>query len=447
MKDFPPNCRWWGERNDVDTFYQAADLFLFTSRGHATDKETMPLVIREAISWQVPSLIYNLDVYLNYFDKHKNIEYLNFSNKEDNIQKIINKLNIKKITTEQNPTHNMTLNNHKEIYIISCFPNTKMKEKYLNDTVTKLKSIGKEILLASHYPVPQHIVEKVDYYIYDAYNMIDRENHTLDKDGPDFWVDMGNFRMESIITFHASALSRMFGIAMDFAERRGYEYFIVIESDSEYDVQDLKRFDEFKKEMIEQNKDFLLFSPKFSEFAWQGERVYETYCYGGFLKPFLEHFKWPVTIEGWNALLTENKYNNCMEYLLKQKFKDVENRSLILGTLKSEMPNSKVDLQTVTECSGVFYNETNPEKPILFLYNHDSLQRSSIYEIHINMLRYTTTLDCNCWSYRILNFDEGEKITVRINTIRDGEVYSETIQTITRENLNELKKFKKIKFK
>jgi hypothetical protein len=43
--------------------------------------------------------------------------------------------------------------------------------------------------------------------------------------------------------------------------------------------------------------------------------------------------------------------------------------------------------------------------------------------------------------------DEGEKITVRINTIRDGEVYSETIQTITRENLNELKKFKKIKFK
>jgi FkbM family methyltransferase len=98
MKDFPSNCKWWGERNDVDKFYQAADLFLFTSRGHATDKETMPLVIREAISWQVPSLIYNLDVYLNYFDKHKNIEYLNFNSKEQNIQKIINKLNTKPMT-------------------------------------------------------------------------------------------------------------------------------------------------------------------------------------------------------------------------------------------------------------------------------------------------------------------------------------------------------------
>ncbi len=95
MKDFPPNCKWWGERSDVDAFYQMADLFLFTSRGHINDKETMPLVIREAISWRVPSLIYNLDVYLNYFNKYDNIEYLNFSDKNQNIEKILNKLNIK----------------------------------------------------------------------------------------------------------------------------------------------------------------------------------------------------------------------------------------------------------------------------------------------------------------------------------------------------------------
>jgi len=92
MKDFPSNCTWWGERNDVDTFFEAADLFLFTSRGHATDKETMPLVIREAISWNTPSLIFNLDVYLDYFDKYKNIEYLDFKDKTKNTHKILNKL-------------------------------------------------------------------------------------------------------------------------------------------------------------------------------------------------------------------------------------------------------------------------------------------------------------------------------------------------------------------
>lgn len=101
MKDFPPNCKWWGERSDVDTFFEMSDLFLFTSRGHATDKETMPLVIREAISWKTPSLIFNLDVYLNYFDKFTNIDYLDFNNKESNKQKILNKLNIQMNKVDQ----------------------------------------------------------------------------------------------------------------------------------------------------------------------------------------------------------------------------------------------------------------------------------------------------------------------------------------------------------
>ena len=96
MKAFPDNCKWWNERTDVETFYQAADLFLFTSRGSNTDKETMPLVIREAISWQVPSLIYNLPVYLNYFDKYKNIEYLDFNNPYKNCDKILEKLGMQK---------------------------------------------------------------------------------------------------------------------------------------------------------------------------------------------------------------------------------------------------------------------------------------------------------------------------------------------------------------
>lgn len=96
MKELPNNCKWWGERNDVDTFYEMADLFLFTSRGFVTDKETMPLVIREAISWNAPSLIYNLDVYLNYFDTFDNIKYLDPKSKQNNANIILNSLKIDK---------------------------------------------------------------------------------------------------------------------------------------------------------------------------------------------------------------------------------------------------------------------------------------------------------------------------------------------------------------
>ena len=71
MQDKPNNLTWWNERTDVENFYQSMDLFLFTSRGTANDKETMPLVIREALSYQIPQLLYNLEVYQNYFDKYE----------------------------------------------------------------------------------------------------------------------------------------------------------------------------------------------------------------------------------------------------------------------------------------------------------------------------------------------------------------------------------------
>ena len=76
MKEFPSNCKWWGERRDVDTFYNAMDVFLFTSKGTNTDKETNPLVIRESIGWNIPLLMYNLQVYMGMYDKYKNITYL-----------------------------------------------------------------------------------------------------------------------------------------------------------------------------------------------------------------------------------------------------------------------------------------------------------------------------------------------------------------------------------
>jgi FkbM family methyltransferase len=76
MKDFPSNCKWWGERKDVDTFYNAMDIFLFTSKGTAHDKETNPLVLREAIGWRMPILMYNLPVYCGMYDEYKNITYL-----------------------------------------------------------------------------------------------------------------------------------------------------------------------------------------------------------------------------------------------------------------------------------------------------------------------------------------------------------------------------------
>lgn len=79
MDNLPQNCTIWGERKDVHRFYSAMDLFLFTSKGTVTDKETNPLSLKEALAWDMDIFMYNLPVYLNKYDYVSNVTYLHDS--------------------------------------------------------------------------------------------------------------------------------------------------------------------------------------------------------------------------------------------------------------------------------------------------------------------------------------------------------------------------------
>lgn len=86
LETLPDNCKVWGERDDVDVFYQAADLFLFTS-----NFELNPLSIKEALSWKVPSLFKRLPTYMDTYDNVENVHYIT-DNRDLNISLILNLL-------------------------------------------------------------------------------------------------------------------------------------------------------------------------------------------------------------------------------------------------------------------------------------------------------------------------------------------------------------------
>ena len=67
----PDNCVVWGERNDVDTFYAASDVFYFSSI-----LELNPLSIKEALSYKLPSLFRRLHTYLDTYDTNPNVNYI-----------------------------------------------------------------------------------------------------------------------------------------------------------------------------------------------------------------------------------------------------------------------------------------------------------------------------------------------------------------------------------
>ena len=72
----PNNCIVWGERTDVDTFLRASDLFFFPSKGDKFNKELNPIAIKEALEYDLPMIMYNLDVYCGKYNNKKNIKFL-----------------------------------------------------------------------------------------------------------------------------------------------------------------------------------------------------------------------------------------------------------------------------------------------------------------------------------------------------------------------------------
>jgi len=72
MKHKPDNCIVWGERNDVEKFYAACDLFYFSSL-----LELNPLSIKEALSFEMPSIFRKLHTYLDTYDNNPLVTYIN----------------------------------------------------------------------------------------------------------------------------------------------------------------------------------------------------------------------------------------------------------------------------------------------------------------------------------------------------------------------------------
>ena len=180
----PPNLTWWNERTDVDKFYQAMDLFLFTSRGTNNDKETMPLVIREAVSNQIPVLIYNLPVYLNYWDHFDGVNYLEFDNLEKNYQIIESTLKDKTI-----------INPEEEAFVISTYPDQHSISTTTIECIKSLKQTGRKIILTTHYPASKELQDLVDYYIYDKNNILTK--HTF---YGYTWFDYGSWKVDLMLT-------------------------------------------------------------------------------------------------------------------------------------------------------------------------------------------------------------------------------------------------------
>jgi hypothetical protein len=59
----------------------------------------------------------------------------------------------------------------KNIIIIGTYPNDSYKLDMLNDCINRVKPLGYDIMIVSHYPIPEEIQSKVNYVLYDSENI------------------------------------------------------------------------------------------------------------------------------------------------------------------------------------------------------------------------------------------------------------------------------------
>jgi predicted O-methyltransferase YrrM len=141
MKFVPDNCIIWGERNDVDTFYSACDMFYFSSK-----LELNPLSVKEALSYKLPSIFRKLHTYLDTYDDNPLVTYI------DDDLKLTKRIILEKLQPEFNEVPGYFSYNDLYDYVAdNVKPNSTLVElgtwlgKSANYLLDKLKELKKEV--------------------------------------------------------------------------------------------------------------------------------------------------------------------------------------------------------------------------------------------------------------------------------------------------------------
>ena len=304
MKNKPQNVTWWNERTDVERFYGVMDLFLFTSRGSDNDKETMPLVIREAISNQTPTLIYNLPVYLNYFDKFDTIGYLEFDNFDKNCELI--KLQL---------SGGSVVNRDDEVFVISTYPSTDSIVDTTLDCVKAVQKHGYKVILTSHIPIPDVLQQQADYCVVDKNNILTKHTFYSSFNWRSDLYDVDiNLRGENNDIYHGPAVYTNYHNGAGLAYHLGFDkaYFL----NYDYILKDKKGIQNVSQ--ILNKKDYYFGKHHPSE----GDALY-TYFFASNLKQLLSKLVPVITGKGYDLLMEiYGSESNGLENLFHHIFKN-----------------------------------------------------------------------------------------------------------------------------
>lgn len=439
LKSLPKNVKVWGERKDVDNFYSCMDLFLFTSRGHSTDKETAPIVIKEAITYNVPSLLYNLPVYLNRYNDFSNISYLDETDFIKNIDLIKEKLSLKNSSVDVDISEP-----DDTVIIISTHPNHKAVEDTTKNSIIQAKKAGFKVILTSHYPASIDLQNLADYYVYDKNNPILKHNFYSQWNCDDFnFKAHVNFKACDSDDYHGLAVCLNYYNGINYANGLGFKKAICYNFDLIIDDLDFEKLNYVKKSL--NNKKGFFFYDK----ALEGDTL-KTVFHGIDIKFYLNRFDY-YTKESYTDLINKNNITNGLEqfyYTILRNDKEIIHIDYH-NNEESFFKNSNVNLFSMVEYLTVLPVSNRNEFCVFSLFSNKIDERKNVINIYKNgSLIKSNKFNVNKgWNYLTSDFESGNTYNVENIVIDESnnvlKKYNKTFESTDDISINGYIQFKK----
>lgn len=230
MKTKPDNCVVWGERNDVEKFYEACDLFYFSSI-----LELNPLSIKEALSWKLPSLFRRLSTYQTTYDNFDLVSYI-----DDDLDKTIDLLLEKLGFTQTKVNYD-----YKHGTVVLAYANDDFRKNLLNKC---LRSISTKKILSSHYPLDVEAQKLADWTIYEKENPLLWQKD-FDKFGVDYnyyYTDVNGNRITKRFDYeHSYAVYALIRSGLRYSKGLGNELTTIVNYDYELNPTIIKEHEKY----------------------------------------------------------------------------------------------------------------------------------------------------------------------------------------------------------
>lgn len=146
LKDVPPNVKIWGEREDVEKFMIAADVFMFNSTN-----ECAPIVLKQAISFGLPIIARNLPTYAGMYEKYIQPLDSDLKNIKRNY-KIPNNINSRSFALEHEKAYKIIVEKPIKKQVVKVF------QHYISNPFLEIKGVSDSNFLVRFYDEKGSIV-------------------------------------------------------------------------------------------------------------------------------------------------------------------------------------------------------------------------------------------------------------------------------------------------